>query len=185
MSRVANTPVELPGGVEVTLAPGASELSVSGAKGQLQLRLTGDVGVAVDDRTLRFEPADPSQRARAMAGTVRSLVNNMVLGVSQGFERQLQLVGVGYRAQAQGRTLNMQLGFSHPILYTVPEGVDVRTPNVHDGCGQRRGQTTCGSGGGRHTRVSTPGALQGQGCQVHERKSSSQGSQEEIARQWF
>ncbi len=130
MSRVANTPVELPGGVEVTLAPGASELSVSGAKGQLQLRLTGDVGVAVDDRTLRFEPADPSQRARAMAGTVRSLVNNMVLGVSQGFERQLQLVGVGYRAQAQGRTLNMRLGFSHPILYTVPEGVDVQTPNA-------------------------------------------------------
>ena len=130
MSRVANTPVELPGGVEVTLAPGASELSVSGAKGQLQLRLTGDVGVAVDDRTLRFEPADPSQRARAMAGTVRSLVNNMVLGVTQGFERQLQLVGVGYRAQAQGRTLNMRLGFSHPILYTVPEGVDVQTPNA-------------------------------------------------------
>ena len=130
MSRVANTPVELPGGVEVTLAPGASELSVSGAKGQLHLRLTGDVGVAVDDRTLRFEPADPSQRARAMAGTVRSLVNNMVLGVSQGFERQLQLVGVGYRAQAQGRTLNMRLGFSHPILYTVPEGVDVQTPNA-------------------------------------------------------
>ena len=130
MSRVANIPVELPGGVEVTLAPGASELSVSGAKGQLQLRLTGDVGVAVDDRTLRFEPADPSQRARAMAGTVRSLVNNMVLGVSQGFERRLQLVGVGYRAQAQGRTLNMQLGFSHPILYTVPEGVDVQTPNA-------------------------------------------------------
>ena len=130
MSRVANIPVELPGGVEVTLVPGASELSVSGAKGQLRLRLTGDVGVAMDDRTLRFKPADPSQRARAMAGTVRSLVNNMVLGVSQGFERRLQLVGVGYRAQAQGRTLNMQLGFSHPILYTVPDGVDVQTPNA-------------------------------------------------------
>ena len=130
MSRVANTPVELPDGVEVTLAPSALGLSVSGAKGKLQLRLTGDVGVAVDDRTLYFEPADPSYRARAMAGTVRSLVNNMVLGVSQGFERRLQLVGVGYRAQAQGRTLNMQLGFSHPIHYAVPEGVDVQTPSV-------------------------------------------------------
>ncbi len=130
MSRVANTPVELPGGVEVTLAPSALGLSVSGAKGTLQLRLTGDVGVAVDDRTLYFEPADPSHRARAMAGTVRSLVNNMVLGVSQGFERRLQLVGVGYRAQAQDRTLNMQLGFSHPIRYAVPEGVDVQTPSV-------------------------------------------------------
>ena len=130
MSRVANTPVELPGGVEVTLAPSALGLSVSGAKGKLQLRLTGDVAVSVDDRTLYFEPADPSYRARSMAGTVRSLVNNMVLGVSQGFERRLQLVGVGYRAQAQGRTLNMQLGFSHPIHYAVPEGVDVQTPSV-------------------------------------------------------
>ena len=104
MSRVAKAPVELPGGVEVTVAPGATELSVSGAKGKLQLKLSGDVGVAVEDRTLHFEPRDQSHRTRAMAGTVRSLVNNMVMGVSQGFERRLQLVGVGYRAQAQGRT---------------------------------------------------------------------------------
>ena len=130
MSRVANTPVELPGGVEVALAPGASGLSVSGAKGKLQLKLTGDVDVAVNDRTVCFEPREPSHRSRAMAGTVRALVNNMVLGVSQGFERRLQLVGVGYRAQAEGRTLNLQLGFSHPVRYAVPEGVDVQTPSV-------------------------------------------------------
>ena len=130
MSRVAKAPVELPGGVEVAVAPGATELSVSGARGKLQLKLSGDVGVAVEDRTLHFEPLDPSHRARAMAGTVRSLVNNMVLGVSQGFERRLQLVGVGYRAQAQGRTLNLQLGFSHPVRYPVPEGVDVQTPSA-------------------------------------------------------
>lgn len=130
MSRVASTPVELPGGVEVALVPGASVLSVSGAKGKLELRLNGDVEVAVDDRTLSFQPREPSQRARAMAGTVRSLVNNMVLGVSQGFERRLQLVGVGYRAQAQGSTLNLQLGFSHPVRYAVPEGVEVQTPTA-------------------------------------------------------
>ncbi|MCY3821936.1 MAG: 50S ribosomal protein L6 [Gammaproteobacteria bacterium] len=130
MSRVAKAPVELPGGVEVAVAPGATELSVSGAKGKLQLKLSGDVGVAVEDRTLHFEPRDQSHRTRAMAGTVRSLVNNMVMGVSQGFERRLQLVGVGYRAQAQGRTLNLQLGFSHPVRYAVPEGVDVQTPTA-------------------------------------------------------
>ncbi len=130
MSRVAKAPVELPGGVEVTVAPGATELSVSGARGKLQLKLSPDVGVAVEDRTLHFEPRDQSHRTRAMAGTVRSLVNNMVVGVSQGFERRLQLVGVGYRAQAQGRTLNLQLGFSHPVRYAVPEGVDVQTPSV-------------------------------------------------------
>ena len=128
MSRVAKTPVELPGGVEVALAPGAMGLSVSGAKGKLEIRLPGDVEVAVKDRTLSFEAREQSHRSRAMAGTLRSLVNNMVLGVSQGFERRLQLVGVGYRAQAQGRTLNLQLGFSHPVQYAVPEGVDVQTP---------------------------------------------------------
>ena len=130
MSRVAKTPVELPGGVEVALAPGATALSVSGAKGKLEIKLTGDVEVAVEDRTLSFEAREPSHRARAMAGTVRSLVNNMVLGVSQGFERRLQLVGVGYRAQAQGRTLNLQLGFSHPVQYAVPEGIEVQTPTA-------------------------------------------------------
>ncbi len=130
MSRVAKTPVELPGGVEVALAPGATGLSVSGAKGKLELKLTGEVEVAVEDRMLSFEAREPSHRARAMAGTVRSLVNNMVLGVSQGFERRLQLVGVGYRAQAQGGTLNLQLGFSHPVQYAVPEGIDVQTPTA-------------------------------------------------------
>lgn len=130
MSRVANTPVELPGGVEVALAPGATALSISGAKGKLQLSLNGEVDVAVDDRTVRFEPRESSHRSRAMAGTVRSLVHNMVLGVSQGFERRLQLVGVGYRAQAQGGSLNLQLGFSHPVRYAVPEGIDVQTPSA-------------------------------------------------------
>ena len=130
MSRVAKTPVELPGGVEVALAPDATGLSVSGAKGKLELRLTGDVQVAVKDRTLSFEARESSHRCRAMAGTVRSLVNNMVLGVSQGFERRLQLVGVGYRAQAQGGTLNLQLGFSHPVRYAVPDGIDVQTPTA-------------------------------------------------------
>ena len=126
MSRVANNPVEVPGGVEVELA--AQGIMVKGSRGTMELPLTGDVTVERADGVLTFAPARQDRRARAMAGTVRSLVNNMVVGVSQGFERRLQLVGVGYRAQAKGATLTLQLGFSHPVEYALPEGVEVETP---------------------------------------------------------
>ena len=126
MSRVANNPVQVPGDVEVELAAG--EILVRGSRGSLQLPLTGDVSVERSDGVLTFAPARADRRARAMAGTVRSLVNNMVVGVSQGFERRLQLSGVGYRAQAKGRTLTLQLGFSHPVEYALPDGVEAETP---------------------------------------------------------
>lgn len=124
MSRVAKAPVLLPAGVEVNV--GAQELTVKGAKGSLSLRLTGQVDVAKQNGSLTFT-AQRGREARALAGTVRSLVQNMVRGVSEGFEKRLEIQGVGYRAQAQGRRLNLQLGFSHPIDYELPAGVEAQT----------------------------------------------------------
>jgi large subunit ribosomal protein L6 len=94
----------------------------------LSLPLTGQVIISNENNTLTFVPADESREAVAMSGTVRALVNNMVVGVSQGFEKKLSLVGVGYRAQAQGDKLNLSLGFSHPIVHQMPEGVKCETP---------------------------------------------------------
>ena len=116
----------VPDGVEVRVGDG--EIAVKGSRGSLQLALTDDVTVERSDGVLTFGAAREDRRARAMAGTIRSLVNNMVVGVSQGFERRLQLSGVGYRAQAKGRTVTLQLGFSHPVEYTLPDGVEAETP---------------------------------------------------------
>ncbi len=129
MSRIANNPVKLPQGVEVTL--NGQDVSVKGAKGALELSVHPTVEVAQEDGFLRVA-ARPGSVNSAMAGTMRSLVNNMVVGVSEGFERKLQLVGVGYRAQAKGQVLSLALGFSHPIDYQMPEGVSVETPSQTD-----------------------------------------------------
>lgn len=127
MSRVAKNPVKLPAGVEVKLA--GQQLSVKGAKGTLELNVHSSVEVLQEAGELRFAARNGDQQTRAMAGTTRALVNNMVIGVSAGFERKLQLVGVGYKAQAKGQVLNLALGFSHPIDYELPEGVVAETPN--------------------------------------------------------
>ncbi len=127
MSRVAKNPVTVPAGVEVNF--GTDALTVKGKNGALSLSLTGAVKVELNDGQLTFAPADESKHANAMSGTVRALVANMVKGVSEGFEKKLQLIGVGYRAQAQGKTLNLSLGFSHPVVYEMPEGVSVATPS--------------------------------------------------------
>ncbi|MBD9399918.1 50S ribosomal protein L6 [Pseudomonas sp. PDM11] len=127
MSRVAKNPVKLPAGVEIKLA--GQQLSVKGAKGTLELSVHSSVEVLQESGELRFAARNGDQQTRAMAGTTRALVNNMVIGVSQGFERKLQLVGVGYKAQAKGQVLNLALGFSHPIDYQLPEGVVAETPN--------------------------------------------------------
>lgn len=127
MSRVAKNPVKLPAGVEIKL--NGQQLSVKGAKGTLELNVHASVEVLQDSGELRFAARNGDQQTRAMAGTTRALVNNMVIGVSQGFERKLQLVGVGYKAQAKGQVLNLALGFSHPIDYALPEGVVAETPN--------------------------------------------------------
>lgn len=127
MSRVAKNPVTLPAGVEVKLA--GQQLSVKGAKGTLELNVHSSVEVLQEAGELRFAARNGDQQTRAMAGTTRALVNNMVIGVSAGFERKLQLVGVGYKAQAKGQVLSLALGFSHPIDYELPEGVVAETPN--------------------------------------------------------
>ena len=127
MSRVAKNPVKLPAGVEINLA--GQQLSVKGAKGTLELNVHSSVEVLQEAGELRFAARNGDQQTRAMAGTTRALVNNMVIGVSAGFERKLQLVGVGYKAQAKGQVLNLALGFSHPIDYELPEGVVAETPN--------------------------------------------------------
>jgi large subunit ribosomal protein L6 len=126
MSRIAKYPVDLPKGVEANIA--ADHIAVKGPLGTLTQALTGDVTVALDDGKLTFVAANESRHASAMSGTVRALVANMVTGVSKGFERRLNLVGVGYRAQAQGDAVKLQLGFSHDVVHPMPEGVKVETP---------------------------------------------------------
>jgi len=127
MSRVGKMPIALPAGVEATIA--ADRITVKGPQGTLSMPLNGQVKVINESNTLLFSPADESREANAMCGTLRALVNNMVTGVTKGFERKLSLVGVGYRAQAQGDKLNLSLGFSHPVVHQMPAGVKVETPS--------------------------------------------------------
>ncbi|MDH4284292.1 MAG: 50S ribosomal protein L6 [Gallionellaceae bacterium] len=130
MSRIAKNPIVLPAGVEVTV--GASEVSVKGPLGALKQALSGDVTVHREGSQLQCRAVNDSMQANAMSGTVRALIANMVTGVSKGYERKLTLVGVGYRAQAAGDTLNLTLGFSHPVSYKMPAGVTVATPTQTD-----------------------------------------------------
>jgi large subunit ribosomal protein L6 len=127
MSRVAKMPIELPKGVEFAREDAA--VTVKGPKGALTLRLREGIGVEQDERTLTVTGHGDNRGLAAMAGTTRALLANMVTGVSEGFERKLELRGVGYRAQAQGAKLNLTLGFSHPVNYEVPDGVTVETPS--------------------------------------------------------
>lgn len=126
MSRVGKMPIALPSGAEATIS--AAQITVKGPLGTLSQPLTGLVKVANNNGTLNFEVADDSREANAMSGTLRALVNNMVNGVTKGFEKKLNLVGVGFRAQAQGDKLNLSLGFSHPIVHQMPAGIKVETP---------------------------------------------------------
>ena len=126
MSRIANNPVSIPKGVEITLK--GQEVTVKGSKGDLTMTLHDLVGISQVEDRLQLKAVEVSKTSVALAGTSRSLVSNMVTGVSSGFQKELQLQGVGYRAQAQGKKLNLSLGFSHPVVYEVPEGIDIETP---------------------------------------------------------
>lgn len=125
MSRVANNPIQLPKGVEITFG---EMITVKGPLGTLVQKAPANVKVNLESDVITFVPADGSIQANAMAGTLRALLNNMVTGVSKGFEKKLNLVGVGYRAQAQGDSVNLSLGFSHPVVHKMPDGVKVETP---------------------------------------------------------
>ena len=127
MSRVAKSPVEIPSGVEITISGQA--VAVKGAKGVLKMDVHEKVEVKREDNILKFAPRDGSIAANALAGTSRALANNLIVGVVSGFSKKLDLVGVGYRAQMQGKVLNLTLGHSHPISFTVPEGIAIETPS--------------------------------------------------------
>jgi large subunit ribosomal protein L6 len=127
MSRVAKAPITIPAGVEVKL--NGAKLTVKGAQGSLDLNVHASVEIKQENNVLTFAPKDGAKSSNALAGTFRALVNNMVTGVSQGFQKKLVLQGVGYRAKTTGNTLNLTLGFSHPIDYVMPEGVTAETPS--------------------------------------------------------
>lgn len=127
MSRVAKAPVAIPAGVEVKLA--GDKISIKGKQGELSLDIHSAVSIEQGDNVLTFAPNVNDKQSNALAGTFRSLVNNMVTGVSEGFEKKLILQGVGYRAKASGNTLNLSLGFSHPIDYSLPDGIKAETPS--------------------------------------------------------
>lgn len=127
MSRVAKNPVVIPGGVEVKL--NGANISIKGAKGALNCDLHSAVDVNVGDKEITFAPKENVDRSSAFAGTMRAIVNNMVVGVSEGYERKLELHGVGYRAQAKGKTVSLSLGFSHPVEHALPEGVTAECPS--------------------------------------------------------
>ncbi|MEW5755144.1 MAG: 50S ribosomal protein L6 [Pseudomonadota bacterium] len=127
MSRVAKNPVVIPSGVDVNISGG--ELVIKGPKGTLKQKIAPSVEVKKEDNAIVFAARSKDRKVVAMSGTLRALTNNMVIGVTKGFEKKLSLVGVGYRAQAQGKALNLTLGFSHPVSYPVPEGITIETPS--------------------------------------------------------
>ncbi len=138
MSRVAKNPIKLPSGVDINIS--GSELKVKGPKGNLTLALYP--GISFDENEGEYLVKNEDKKNLAMAGTFRALVNNMVTGVTTGFQKKLQLVGVGYRAQVQGSKLNLALGFSHPIEYSAPEGITIETPSqteiIVSGCDKQK-----------------------------------------------
>jgi large subunit ribosomal protein L6 len=127
MSRIAKAPVELPSGVTATIA--AEAVTIKGAKGSLSLPLVTGVSVAQTEQKLQVSFADPNL-SRTSAGATRAHLANMVRGVTKGYEKKLELVGVGFRAQLQGKTLNLTLGFSHPVIFPIPEGISIETPSL-------------------------------------------------------
>jgi large subunit ribosomal protein L6 len=127
MSRVAKSPITVPKGVELTVV--GEQVTVKGSKGSLSLVVDAGVEVLVQGESVLVVPRVPSADSWMRAGTTRANLSNLVKGVSQGFEKKLELVGVGYRAQAQGRNLNLTLGFSHPVAYSLPEGITAETPS--------------------------------------------------------
>ena len=126
MSRVAKVPIEIAKGVEITL--NGQNVNVKGPKGSLSHTVHDLVSVKLEDGTMTVRALNESKASNALSGTTRAVLQNLVIGVAEGFERKLQIVGVGYRAQAQGQKLNLSLGFSHPVEYAIPDGISVETP---------------------------------------------------------
>lgn len=131
MARIANSPVTIPSGVEINLEKsGSGNISVKGSKGFLEMIVRPEVEVRQEDGVLLFAPRKGDKLSRALAGTTRALLDNMVQGVTEGFVKKLNLTGVGYRVQVKGKTVSFNLGYSHPINYNLPEGVTAEAPNA-------------------------------------------------------
>jgi len=145
MSRIAKQPVKIPSGVELSI--NGRELSAKGPKGFLTMTLHDKVIVTKKDNVLSFSPKDQEKFSIAVAGTTRSVVNNIVTGVATGYEKKLVLVGVGYRAQLRGKKLNLSLGLSHPVMYEVPDGIEVEMPSPTEitvrGCSKQQVGQVC------------------------------------------
>ena len=127
MSRIAKAPISIASGIDIKVD--GQHVTAKGSKGALEMDVHHDVSVQFDEGVLTVKPLEETKQAWAHAGTARALLNNMVVGCSEGFQKRLALIGVGYRAQAQGKTLNLSLGFSHPVEYPVPEGITIETPS--------------------------------------------------------
>ncbi len=127
MSRIANNPIAIPSGVDVNI--NGQQVTVKGGKGELSHRVHSLVSIEQEDNSLKFKSVDKSKAGNALAGTTRAVLQNIVTGVSEGFERKLTIVGVGYRAAVQGKILNLTLGFSHPVNFKIPEGITIETPS--------------------------------------------------------
>ena len=145
MSRIAKKPIEVPKGVELSVK--GREVSAKGPKGFLTVTLHDAVELTQQDNVLTFSPRDSSKSSLAVTGTMRSVVYNIIEGVTNGFEKKMQLVGVGYRAQAQGKQLNLSLGLSHPVNYQVPDGIEIETPAATEivvrGCDKQQVGQVC------------------------------------------
>ena len=128
MSSTTKKPVQFPDSVDVLIQDNEC-VEVKGQKGELRLNLITEVAVSIDERSLNVQSTSKSKFSKAAAGTYRSLINNMIIGVSEGYEKQLELVGVGYRAKTQGKNVNLTLGFSHPVIYKIPDEIEILTPS--------------------------------------------------------
>ena len=178
MSRVGKYPVEIPQGVQVAIA--GRLLTAKGKLGELKLELTEHVEATVEGNHVTVKPRTEETQARMMWGTTRALVASMVKGVSAGYAKSMEITGTGYRAAVQGKNLELALGYSHPIVYPIPDGHQdhLRAPDGDQG--GRRGQAPGRSGGGGDPRFPRAGALQGQGHPLHRRADPAQGREEEV-----
>ncbi|MFT5220637.1 MAG: large subunit ribosomal protein L6 [Gammaproteobacteria bacterium] len=145
MSRIAKKPIDIPGGVEFSV--NGREVSAKGPKGNLSVVLHDLVQLTHEDNLVTLSPANDHKSSMALTGTMRSVINNIIIGVSDGFEKKMLLVGVGYRAQAQGKQLSLSLGLSHPVNYPVPEGIEIETPIATEivvrGCDKQKVGQVC------------------------------------------
>ena len=178
MSRIGKKPITIPAGVTITVD--GQVVAVKGPKGHLSWTVSEDIVIKQEDGAISLTPRDESTRARAMWGLSRTLVDNMVVGVTTGFEKSLELVGVGYRAAMKGQALSMQLGFSHEVDIAGPRWHHLRRAASGRGQDHRHRQATGRRGRRPHSQDPAAGALQGQGRAFRRRKRSPQGRQEEV-----